>query len=195
MRFLLWQGWKAEALGHRTSEPRLYALGLLLFLLFSPVLAGIAWAAPLTADPAQGPVGASVTVTGTGWPPSGMIDFSWEFNYQATVARTQADSSGNFVTTVPVPQGAPVGPTYIDAGDQAAFVTVQTAFTITAGTATSGQTQQPSTSQTAFGDLDPLPAWYKNDPAVLIHRDESLGLTITWKYSYVFLAPGNNAYY
>lgn len=110
-------------------RPWLRLTALLLF--FSLLFTENAPAASITAQPAQGPAGTGVTVKGAEWPPGDLIEFAWNFNYQLTVARVNADNSGAFNATVVVPQGAPIGPTYIDAGDQAAFLTAQAPFNVT----------------------------------------------------------------
>ena len=88
-------------------------------------------AAQITAQPDQGPAGTSVTVRGSAWPPGDLIDLSWNFNYQLTVASVDADNSGNFTTTVVVTRGAPIGITYINAINGAGDVTAQAPFTVT----------------------------------------------------------------
>jgi hypothetical protein len=77
-----------------------------------------------------------VTIKGTGWSPNDLIDFCWNFNCDPTDTSVKADGSGTFTGTITVPQDAPIGNTYIDAGSQAKFITAQAPFTIT--TATTG---------------------------------------------------------
>lgn len=104
---------------------------LIVLLLFSlPLLAHNVVAAQISAQPAHGLAGTSVTVSGTGWPAGDLIEFSWNFNYQLTVARVNADNSGKFTTSITVPQGTPPGLTYLDAGDQTAFLTAQVPFCV-----------------------------------------------------------------
>src|SRR4051794_34413984 len=91
------------------------------FLLFLSLLLAQNALAQITANPAQGAVGTSVTVRGSGWTPNNVITFAWNFNSQVTIPGVRVDSNGNFTATISVPQGAPLGPTYITAGDQATF--------------------------------------------------------------------------
>jgi hypothetical protein len=76
-------------------------------LFLSPLLTKNALAAHITAAPAQGAPGTSVTITGTAWPPGDLIKLLWNFSPFDTVARTPADANGAFTAMITVPQGAP----------------------------------------------------------------------------------------
>lgn len=137
-------------------RPWLSLTALLLF--FSPFLTEAALAAAITVTPTQGPPGTVVTVKGTAWPPGDLIEFSWDFNYQLTVASVKADATGAITAIITVPQDAPIGVTYVDAGDQAAFLTAQASFTVTQPITLTIQsvyvTDSAQTTKTAFNSGD-----------------------------------------
>lgn len=103
---------------------------LLLFL--SPLLAENALAASISVSPTQGPPGALVIVRGSEWPPNDLIKLSWNFNDPLKIASVRADGKGAFTTTVVVTQGAPIGPTRVNAINEAGNRTWQSSFDILA---------------------------------------------------------------
>lgn len=78
----------------------------------------------------SGAAGVNVTITGTAWPPGDLIKLSWDFNWPVTLGSARADGNGTFTATITVPQGAPLGPTYIDAINQEGDRTGQAPFTV-----------------------------------------------------------------
>jgi hypothetical protein len=148
-----------------------------LFLLFSSLLTENALADPsISVNPTQGPVGTQVMVSGSGWPPGDLINFCWNFNCESTDTSVKSDGNGTFTRTITVPQNAPIGHTYIDAGDQAAFITAQAPFEVT------GSQSQPS------------PGWYRNNGPATIYEDSS-GTKIVWENSYIYQHPGPDNLY
>lgn len=102
-----------------------------LFLLFSLLLAENAFAALISVNPTQGPPGSAVTVNGSQWPPSDRIELSWNFPPFNTVATVQADGNGAFTTVITVPPEAPIGPTRVNAINEAGDITWQAEFEVT----------------------------------------------------------------
>jgi hypothetical protein len=119
--------------GERKPKRKPFSLGqwhslIALSLFFTLFFTETAAAQIITAEPAQGPPGTGVTVKGTGWPPGDSIEIAWNFAYSNTVASVKADGNGAFTANVTLPQDAPIGPTYVDAGDQSAFISGQAPF-------------------------------------------------------------------
>jgi hypothetical protein len=112
---------------------RFLPLCAVLLVLFSPILAENALAALITAEPTQGPAGTQVIVRGSAWPPGDLIKLSWNFPPFVTVATARTDGNGAFTATITVPQNAPIGPTEVNAINEAGNRTWQAPFTVTAG--------------------------------------------------------------
>jgi Glycosyl hydrolases family 16 len=107
---------------------------------------GTAHAAVLTLSPASGPVGQSVSTTGTGYPrkTAGSITFNG-----VSVGSYAANGSGRWSTTFTVPQSAE-GPATVQAGPASA------SFTVTASPPPPPPGGSPSGAPMPVGDL---PGW------------------------------------
>lgn len=103
-----------------------------------------------------------------------MINLSRDFNWSVTVANIQADGNGAFSATITVPQGALIGPTYIDAIDESGSHTGEAPFTVTSEIAS----KQLLTL--------PFPSWQNTTTG-----DTSMGLQQGWIYT-APLPPGCN---
>jgi hypothetical protein len=132
-------------------SPRLRQIALL--LISSTFPAGPAFAAQITAEPTEGPLGIIVSVNGTGWTPDHTIDISWDFRYDLRVMSITADKQGTFTAPIRLPRSAPQGQTYIDAGDQQTFQTAQAPFTVNAAFKASNDYPEPLCPPTPLDQL------------------------------------------
>lgn len=114
-------------------------------------------AAPsLTLNPTSGPPGTVVTVTGSGFTPSGQINADL---WNGTSAYTfTADENGNLNTTETVPP-VDVGTYQFVVTDAATQSSTQTQFTVTQSSTSPTPTTTPSTSSTptATSSVSPTP--------------------------------------
>jgi hypothetical protein len=94
-----------------------------------------------------------VIICGSNWPAGDSIELSWDFNWSVPVVTVQADGSGAFTAIITVPAGAPTGTNYIDAGDQAAFLTGQALFTVVSQSVTPSPPPPPSDAPRKTIDL------------------------------------------
>jgi hypothetical protein len=148
----------------------------------------------ITVTPSQGPVGQTVTVTGTGWQDhaSRGIDVPIWIGFGNQVADGHPDANGKFSVSFAIPLNLPSAPDFANGkltisaiigngGSADAIYTVTTAATGTTTSPTTGQSQ-------------PTPGWYKNsDPSVI--AELNTGLRVTWENSYIYEHPGADNLY
>jgi hypothetical protein len=81
----------------------------------------------LSVDPASGPVGRKVVISGRGFYAFEPVVVTWEFS---KVARVKTDADGAFVVKLKVPPGSP-GQDVIEARGEKSFATASTGFQVT----------------------------------------------------------------